>query len=92
MQPMTQGMNVDPMTHIQVLESKLISAVTREALLEAAVNQLSLEVSQHMMEVERLQQIISPPVEDAEAAEPALESVSAVADLDSEDEDASTDN
>lgn len=85
-------MNVDPMTHIQVLESKLISAVTREALLEAAVNQLSLEVSQHMMEVERLQQIISPPVEDAEAAEPALESVSAVADLDSEDEDASTDN
>ena len=96
MQPMAAGMNVDPNTHIQVLEVKVSQAAVREALLESAVSQLSLEVSQHMMEVERLQNIISPPVEDAEAAEPALEVVSLIGDDDESvievTEDASADN
>lgn len=70
---MTQGMTVDPLMHSQVLETKLSALTIREALLEAAVQQLTLENAQHGMEIERLQQIISPPVEDAEAAEPAIE-------------------
>ena len=67
MQPMTQGMNVDPSIHTQVLEVKLTQLTVREALLEAAVQQLTLEISQHGMEIERLQNLLSPPAEvDAE--------------------------
>lgn len=72
MQPMTAGMNVDPIINIQVLEVKLSMLTIREAMLEAAVQQLTSENTQHKMEIQRLQQIISPPVEDLEAAELAV--------------------
>ena len=61
MQPMTQGMTVEPIGHIAVLEIKLSSLTIREAMLEAAVQQLTQESSQHQMEIERLQQLLSPP-------------------------------
>ena len=91
MQPMTQGMNVDPMVHNQVLEVKLTQLTVREAMLEAAVQQLTLEISQHGMEIERLQNLLSPPATVDEHGG-SLESVSAIAEVDSEDEDASADN
>jgi hypothetical protein len=67
---MAAGMTVDPSIHTQVLEVKLAQLTTREALLEAAVQQLTLEISQHGMEIERLQNLLSPP---AEADAPAIE-------------------
>ena len=90
MQPMTQGMIVEPTMHVQVLEVKLTAMTIREAMLEAAVQQLTLESAQHQMEIERLQNIISPPATVDEHDEP-LESLSAIADVDVEVEDASAD-
>jgi len=65
-------MNVDPMVHSQVLETKLSALTIREALLEAAVQQLTLENAQHGMEIERLQAIISPPVPEDEVEDESL--------------------
>ena len=58
MQPMTQGMIVEPTMHVQVLESKLVALTIREAMLEAAVQQLTLESAQHTMEIERIEALI----------------------------------
>ena len=95
MQPMTQGMNVDPILHLQVLEVKLTQLTVREAMLEAAVQQLTQENTQHRMEIARLNDIIKPPV-DEETIEAVLEVVSLTGDDDESvievTEDASADS
>ena len=70
MQPMTAGMEVDPIINIQVLEVKLTQLTVREAMLEAAVQQLTQENTQHKMEIQRLEELLNPKVEvDTEADE-----------------------
>ena len=92
---MTQGMNVDPILHLQVLEVKLTQLTVREAMLEAAVQQLTQENTQHRMEIARLNDIIKPPV-DEETIEAVLEVVSLTGDDDESvievTEDASADS
>ena len=66
---MTQGMIVEPTMHIQVLESKLAALTIREVMLEAAVQQLTLENAQHTMEIERLTDLLEPAENTTEAAD-----------------------
>ena len=43
MQPMSDGMNLDPDMHIQVLGNKLAQSAVREAQMETAIQQLIAE-------------------------------------------------
>ena len=73
MQPMTSGMEVDLNINIQVLEVKLSTLTIREAKLEAAVQQLTHENTQHTMEIERLNELLKP----SEAGDPTVEQLDA---------------
>lgn len=68
MQPMSSGMIVDSAVHVRVLEEKLSASVMRSVMLEAAVQQLTLENTQHMMEIERLESLIPKDTEVTEDA------------------------
>jgi len=44
MEPLTEGMNLDPTTLIAVMNERLATGAIREAQLTAAVQQLTMEV------------------------------------------------
>ena len=56
MQPMTEGMNLNPEVLIAVQNERLAGGAIREAQLTAAVQQLTMQVMQ-------LEQQLNPPVE-----------------------------
>ena len=74
---MLEGMNLDPTTLIAVQNERISAAAIREAQLTAAVQQLTMQVMS-------LEQQLYPEV--------GVETVSAIAEEDLEDEDASTDS
>jgi len=67
-------MTVEPIGHIAVLEIKLSALTIREAMLEAAVQQLTLENTQHKMEINRIEDLLNPPADvENPDTEPAIE-------------------
>jgi hypothetical protein len=46
MQPMSEGMEIDPNVHIQVLQNKLAQSAIREAQMESAIQSLLAENQQ----------------------------------------------
>lgn len=46
MQPMSDGMELNPQMHIQVLQNKLAQSAIREAQMETAIQQLLYEKSE----------------------------------------------
>jgi len=45
MHEMSDGMNIDPEVHVQVLQNKLAQMAVREAQMEAGIQQLMQEVN-----------------------------------------------
>jgi len=67
MQPMSDGMNLDPQMHVQVLQNKLAQTAIREAQMETAIQQL---MSENQELSNRINEIQGEPVNDViEAAE-----------------------
>ena len=64
MQPMSEGINLDPQVLIAVQNERLAAATIREAQLTAAVQQLTMENMGLKAEVEKL----TPVVEEEDAS------------------------
>ena len=64
MQPMSDGMDLDPQVMIQVLQNKLSQATIREAQMESAIQQLLGEKQQLQAQIETL----TPEVEEQDAS------------------------
>ena len=64
MQPMTEGMNLDPTTLIAVQNERIATAAIREAQLTAAVQQLTMQV----MSLEQQVVDLTPAVEEEDAS------------------------
>ncbi len=71
MQPMSEGMNLDPQTLISVQNERIAAAAIREAQLTAAVQQLTMEkigLLEKMDAQERQIRELTPVPEDKDAS------------------------
>ncbi len=57
MQPMTEGMNLDPQVLIAVQNERLAAGAIREAQLTAAVQQLTMELMQVREQLQTLSEV-----------------------------------
>ena len=90
MQPMSEGINLDPQTLIAVQNERIAAAAIREAQLTAAVQQLTMQVMRLEQQLNPIVEVNATPEQPGEVlheAEPEYVEAAAV-----EEEDASTDS
>ena len=61
MMPMQEGMNINPEVQVAVLQDKLAQLTIREAMLEAAVQQVLQENTQLHIQIQELSEVKGEP-------------------------------